>query len=463
MVSAASAGAAVDREPKPHADAADAGSSPLDIRSIAMGQRGIELVLRITTELPWETSQLSSPEGRSLCVKLFYGAQPTPRSRVCFFDRGGEDGPGLTLSRLDPFGNLVSNTIIDANVRRTDERSVQAIFAPSSVYLSHGRYSWQAQSDWSCADPAACTDLAPDLGNVIAQIKPLAEPRCFGAAARNPRYRCINPDLRREVVPTPEVAALSPNARCTIVSQQVPYTCRFGVRSGIADRTIALIGDSHAAHWRAAIDTVMLAKRWHGISFTKAGCPLSTAVSEIPEPSKTKCKKFKRQLFKWFEKHPEVTTVITSNHTGGRVVGAEDDYAAHVEGYTKALKKLPPTVTRIFSIRDTPRINNNNMNCVAKAIRKKIPAGPKCALPRSYALQPDPAVVAARSSNPRRVQLIDMTRFMCSSRLCMPVIGGALVHKDVTHLTRIFATTLGPYLLRHIDRALSHMATGTRP
>ena len=84
-------------------------------------------------------------------------------------------------------------------------------------------------------------------------------------------------------------------------------------------------------------------------------------------------------------------------------------------------------------------------------------------MPRDYALKRDPAEPAALASDPRRVQLIDMTRFMCSSRLCMPVIGGALVHKDQTHLTRVFATTLGPYLLRHIERAAKHMGTGTRP
>ncbi len=39
---------------------------------------------------------------------------------------------------------------------------------------------------------------------------------------------------------------------------------------------------------------------------------------------------------------------------------------------------------------------------------------------------------------------------MCSTRLCFPVVGGALVYKDATHLTAVFAKTLSPYL----DRAL---------
>jgi hypothetical protein len=290
-------------------------------------------------------------------------------------------------------------------------------------------------------------------------------PRCFGAASRDPMTPCRNSALARMVRPHPADAVLEPNSECKLSKKSGELNpCTFGVAPEEATETIALVGDSHAAHWRAAIDTVMAAKRWHGISLTKAGCPLSTAVTDIPEPGKTRCIRFKRQLFRWFERHPEIRTVITSNHTGGKVVGANGrHYSAHVVGYAEALKRLPPSVERIISIRDVPRNSHNSMECVARAIRRRIAAGPKCALPRSFALKPDPATPAARRSDPRRVQLIDMTRFMCSERMCLPVIGGALVHKDTTHLTRVFATTLGPYLLRHVDRAIAHMAAGTRP
>ncbi|HEX2084771.1 MAG TPA: SGNH hydrolase domain-containing protein [Solirubrobacteraceae bacterium] len=290
-------------------------------------------------------------------------------------------------------------------------------------------------------------------------------PRCFGAASRDPLEPCRNPRLSRMVHPKPFDALLEPNSPCTFLEREDELSpCAFGVPQEEAAETIALIGDSHAAHWRAALDVVMAAKRWYGVSMTKAGCPLSTAVSDLPEPGKTKCIRWKRQLFGWFERHPEVTTVITSNHTGGKVVGAKGrDYSAHVVGYTKALAKLAPTVQRIISIRDVPRNTRNSMDCVARAIRRRKNAGPACAVPRSFALKRDPATAAARRSDPRRVQLVDMTRFMCSSRLCLPVIGGALVHKDQTHLTRVFATTLGPYLLRYVDEAFAHMAAGTRP
>ena len=45
---------------------------------------------------------------------------------------------------------------------------------------------------------------------------------------------------------------------------------------------------------------------------------------------------------------------------------------------------------------------------------------------------------------------MNLTPFMCGRAKCFPVVGGALVHKDVTHLTRAFARTLGPFLLRRL-------------
>jgi hypothetical protein len=48
------------------------------------------------------------------------------------------------------------------------------------------------------------------------------------------------------------------------------------------------------------------------------------------------------------------------------------------------------------------------------------------------------------------VKLIDLTPFMCDDRACFPVVGGALVIKDVGHLTRTFSATLGPFLGRAV-------------
>ena len=56
--------------------------------------------------------------------------------------------------------------------------------------------------------------------------------------------------------------------------------------------------------------------------------------------------------------------------------------------------------------------------------------------------------MTAASRRPNRVDYVDLTKFFCDSRQCFPVIGGALVYKDATHITSVYGRTLGPYLLR---------------
>ena len=442
------------RDPEPHADGADAAGSPLDLRAVTFGQRGTQIVLRLETVGEWEPSQLAAATGRALCVELYYGQLPTPRSRVCVFG-GGERGnePGLTYARLDPFGGSVSNGVVPASVSRTDARSVQAVFDPSAINLGQGRYSWQALSRWPCEPAGACEDRSPDNGNVIAQIQPLAEPPCFGAASRNPRYRCVNPLLRLTVTPTPDEALVTANAACRIVSQKLPYTCQFGVSAPAADRTVALIGDSHATHWRGALEVVAQARGWRGYSITRAGCPLSLAAPDTDRARRASCARWRSAVFAWFGRHPRVRTVFVSQLAGLGVRAPRGRSAAEyeIQGFLRAWGRLPKTVREIIVLRDTPVARESTPGCVQRALRRKLQPGPACAIARRTAIRRDPAAIAVLRRTMRRVHLVDLTRFMCSPKLCYPVVGGVLVHKDVTHLTPLFASTLGPFVLRSVN------------
>lgn len=455
LLPSAAHAATVSRGPAPHADQPDVPASPLDIRSVAFGQRGTDLVLRVTTARDWDPAALAPGSGAVLCLKLFYGRLRTPRSRICVFDRG-QNSAGLAYARLDPFGQVVENRIISADIARPDRRSLEAVFEPSAANLRQGRFSWQAESSWACAGGDPCRDLAPDRGNVIARLRPLAEPRCLGAASRNPRFRCINSALRLAVMPPPAEAVLSPNARCTIISVTVPYTCQFGVRATVARRTVALVGDSHAAHWRGAVEVAAQARRWRGFSLTRSGCPLSTAPPDLPRARRESCARWRRAVRRWFTRHPEVQTVFVSQLAGldVRVPKGRDREEYAIQGYLRAWRSLPRTVRQIIVLRDTPVTTVRASICVQQAVLDRRAPGNACAFSRRRAVRPDLAAVAARRPGMPRVHVIDLTRHMCSPRLCYPVVGGVLVHKDKTHMTPLFAGTLGPFLLRKVARLL---------
>jgi peptidoglycan/LPS O-acetylase OafA/YrhL len=281
-----------------------------------------------------------------------------------------------------------------------------------------------------------------------------SQPRCFGAAARDPQHPCGNPALQLMVVPTPLEAASRPNSPCSFVQRHPFNVCAFGVSRTKAAATVALIGDSHASHWRAALEVVAQARRWRGLSITRSGCPFSQTEKLLRGPLIAPCIRWNQQLPHWFAKHPEISTVFVAQESGQKwlIPRGQNEFTAEVAGFTRAWSTLPRSVKHIVVIRDTPKNRPSTAACVERAIATRKPAGLVCAVPRGAALHPDAQAAAGRRLHSTRVRTVDLTQFFCDGHRCFPVIGGALVHKDDHHLTAVFATTLGPYLDRAVER-----------
>lgn len=299
----------------------------------------------------------------------------------------------------------------------------------------------------------------PVLALVVAALAVIdaggaSRPPCFGAASLDTVRPCHNEKLLYTVTPSPKEALDAPNAPCDAVPpDSEPYRCTFGSPAEDADATVALIGDSHATHWRSALLTVAARRHWHGISITRSSCPFTKATPDIPD--RKGCVDWNHDVQRFLADRPEISTVVLAQHRG-RVVtpkGARPR-AVQVKGYLDAWEALPDSVSTVVVIRDTPYDRTHTPSCIEEALRRHDELGRVCAVPRATALKSDPAATAAARSDDPRVHLVDMTRFFCGPQLCYPVIGGALVHKDTTHISLTYGLTLGPYLLRAVDRIL---------
>ncbi len=283
-----------------------------------------------------------------------------------------------------------------------------------------------------------------------ADARAAASPPCFGAAARDPEIPCFNRKLSFVAIPTPYDAPLEPAAPCTPIRGVDPSACAFGPPARKSVSSIALIGDSHAAAWRAALAVLADTWRLHGVSITRNNCPYTFAAT----PGKGRCKGWAGSVRRWLKSHPEVRTVVVGANSGSGVVAAKGHTlrTTKINGYINAWKAMPQSVREIYVLRDAPHSRNTTAGCVSKAIRLRRNPAVRCARPREGALQPDEAAIAAERTDSERVHLVDLSDFMCDSKNCFPVVGGALVIKDIGHLTRTFARTLGPYIGRAITR-----------
>jgi hypothetical protein len=278
--------------------------------------------------------------------------------------------------------------------------------------------------------------------------------RCFGAASRATPNRCRRAGLESTVIPKPAVARHGRNAPCTRTQgSDLLNLCEFGAPVSSASAHVVLLGDSHAMNWRAAVAVVAEHEGWHATSIAMAGCPYSTSTRVIPEPLRTQCVERNRQVPEWFAAHPEVHTVFVSQISGAEWMAAPglSQFETQVRDYIAAWSRLPASVRHIVVIRDAPKALPSTAACIERALaRDEAPAG-ACRMARSRVLDRDAAVAAAARLHSPRVEVADLTRYFCDREWCYPVIGGALVQKDLNHLAAPFMDSLGPYLLRAVE------------
>lgn len=304
------------------------------------------------------------------------------------------------------------------------------VIARFPAQLPPGRVRWTVTTE------------ADRSGPHFARVGAFIAPRCFGAAARAGRRLCVTPLLRRAVVPSPGRALYLYDWPCRPLEGPYPTIrpCTFGAPDD-AEPRLALIGDSHAQHWRAAAAVAAQALGRRAVSITSPGCSFSTEVYPAAPPIPRQCRRHSLEALTWLRRHPSVRTVITSNGAGRGLTAA---------GYREIWRRVPPSVRRILVIRDVPRVGDRTAACVTRVRRAPSRSARACAVPRSSAFPADTAAQAARGAG-GRVRLLDFSRFFCDRTRCHPVVGGAYVYRDSNHMNPVFNATLGPYLLRALS------------
>jgi SGNH domain (fused to AT3 domains) len=206
---------------------------------------------------------------------------------------------------------------------------------------------------------------------------------------------------------------------------------------------------------KTALEVLTLAKRWRGLSMVLSACPATQAVPILPTRARSlACATWNRNVLAFLAAHREVQTVFLSTHTTSEVKPLDGQTMTESAraGYRAEIAELLRVVERVVVIRDTPADAAGHLQCIQRAVAAGRSPGPACAHSRRLALDPDPLAAAARDVGSGRVRLVDLTSHVCDARRCYPVVGGALVHRDATHVTPAFSATLGPFILRALDR-----------
>ncbi len=457
---AGSAPPAVAADPDPPAemtiDPADV-AGRLDLLAASLEQRGSRMALRVETGGGrWSSADLPRVAGRALCLTLAQGDPAVDSGQICV--TRVKDRTRLSYTPLAADGTALAARQLAAIVSLSDAGVLKATFLPVAAGLAPGPYGWSVQSTWidPATCPAACVDRLPDGTDTVASmLAPVGFPDCFGAAARDRDRSCQNADLQRSIEPEPRHARDPFPPICDRFARSgLLSTCEFGADAGAARETFALIGDSHAAGMKTALEAATLPLRWRGISIVRAGCPATAGRPALPTPLRSRqCATWNRQVLGWLRSHPEVGTVVLAAHATAKVKRARGTsaYVAARAGYRAELKALLRLRRRVVVLRDVPGGARGASRCISRALGATNRLSGGCPQKRSKALKRDPLAAAATALHSSRVRVIDLTEQFCDRSRCYSVIGGALVYRDREHVTPAFSASLGPFIARALD------------
>jgi peptidoglycan/LPS O-acetylase OafA/YrhL len=233
--------------------------------------------------------------------------------------------------------------------------------------------------------------------------------------------------------------------------------CVYGDPNG--KTTIGLLGDSHAAQWFPALNTIALDRHYRLVVMTKSGCtPASVLVfnQTLLKRAYTECSTWRKAaIARLVSEKPKLVVVSGSfGNTvveGGKQLTAIASLTATRDGLAATLKALTASGSKVLVLRDTPRPGFDVPECVSAAGQNLT----KCASARSKAFIPaSTGVEQAAAQLTKGATYVDLDNAVCPSDPCPPIIGNVLVYRDTDHMTATYAATLEPVVAESVDAAL---------
>ncbi|MFE5702589.1 acyltransferase family protein [Rhodococcus koreensis] len=223
-------------------------------------------------------------------------------------------------------------------------------------------------------------------------------------------------------------------------------TCVYG--DVTADRTIAVVGSSHAEHWMPALDRIGQQRGIRVETYLKMGCPLT--VADVPllagEPYPD-CGDWSRDVLDRLRDHRPDWVFSTSSRPNEEGAGdvTPDDYVGLWE-------RLADFGLPFLGIRDTPWLHHDGVPYSAVDCLADGGDADSCGLPRDDVLAPDNPTVEAARDLPS-VHPLDLTDAVCDVAICRAVQGNILVYHDSHHLSATYVRSLAPELDRQVGMA----------
>ena len=234
-----------------------------------------------------------------------------------------------------------------------------------------------------------------------------------------------------------------------------PGECIFGDTA--SDFTVALFGDSHAAQWFPALNSIAKQRGWRLIALTKLGC---TPIDEITYNSTVgatypQCRPWRANVMKRLATE-KVSVVFISYSNRLLQVGSHQPLSDKTwsDGFAKLIPALRAQGTEPVLITDTPYPGSDVPICLSNNVSNVR----NCVFSRTKGINDSRLATNVAAATDNAAQVLDVSNWLCASDRCPVVVGNVLVYRDSNHITTKFAEVLAPL----IDAAVSPYVEAVR-
>ncbi|MFI9408882.1 acyltransferase family protein [Nocardia gamkensis] len=223
-------------------------------------------------------------------------------------------------------------------------------------------------------------------------------------------------------------------------------TCTYG--DAHAERTLAVVGSSHAEHWVPALDLLAREHAFRVEVYLKMGCPLTVAAEPMYKgEANPDCRDWSVEVIdRLAVERPEwVFTTATRPRDGDGDETPGD--------YLDVWARLADRGLNVLAIRDTPWLRRDGVRY--RAIDCLAQQGDRisCGMPRASALNAVNPALEFTASFPN-VFPVDLSDALCERDVCAVAEGNILIYHDEHHLTASYSRSLAPELGRRLSPIL---------
>lgn len=207
--------------------------------------------------------------------------------------------------------------------------------------------------------------------------------------------------------------------------------CHYGATS--SSIKVVLFGDSHAAQWFPALQSIAERNGFELITLAKGGCPTATVSIPTATLGRT-CPIWRDKAIQYIaSQHPAMVIVAGSLH----YPNSDQEWS---DGFDTMLARLQPLTARLLVLGDNPAARDDPATCLSEHLHDVA----ACVNDRSHAIESGKLGVERTVAARHGARFVDTSDWLCTDTKCPLIIGDILMFRDVNHLTTVAAQWFAP-------------------